>query len=50
MRGPLEWNTYDVIYTAPRFKEDGKLDAKATIKVFHNVVLVQNNAISNGIR
>jgi len=49
MRGPLEWNMYDGIYTAPRFKEDGKLDTKATIKVFHIGVLVQNNAIINGI-
>lgn len=48
MRGPLEWNTYDVVYKAPRFKADGKLDAKATITVFHNGVLVQNNATING--
>ncbi|MFK7811089.1 MAG: DUF1080 domain-containing protein [Maribacter sp.] len=49
MRGPFEWNTYDVIYTAPRFKEDGKLDAKGSITVLHNGVLVQNNSIINGI-
>lgn len=49
MRGPLEWNTYDVIYRAPRFKEDGTLDTKATITVLHNGVLVQNNVDINGI-
>lgn len=49
MRGPLEWNTYDVIYTAPRFKEDGSLDAPARITVLHNGVLVQNNVTINGI-
>ncbi len=49
MRSPLEWNTYDVIYTAPRFKEDGSLDAKATITVLHNGVVVQNHATINGI-
>ena len=49
MRGPLEWNTYDVIYTAPRFKADGKIDAKATITVLHNGVLVQNHSTINGI-
>lgn len=49
MRSPLEWNTYDVIYMAPRFKEDGRLDAKATITVLHNGVLVQNHSIINGI-
>lgn len=49
MRGPLEWNSYDVVYRAPRFKEDGSLDSKATITVLHNGVLVQNNAVINGI-
>jgi hypothetical protein len=48
MRGPLEWNTYDVIYTAPRFK-DGRLDAPARITVLHNGVLVQNNVTINGL-
>ena len=48
MRGPLEWNTYDVIYTAPRFKRDGRLDAKARITVLHNGVLVQNNVEISG--
>ncbi|MEO9893969.1 DUF1080 domain-containing protein [Aurantibacter sp.] len=48
MRSPLEWNTYDVIYTAPRFKADGTLDAKARITVLHNGVLVQNNTTING--
>lgn len=48
MRSPLEWNSYDVIYTAPRFKKDGRLDAKATITVLHNGVLVQNNTVING--
>ncbi len=49
MRGPLEWNTYDVIYTAPRFKKDGSLDSKATMTVLHNGVLVQNHAAITGI-
>jgi len=49
MRGPLEWNTYDVIYTAPRFKSDGTLDAPARITVLHNGVLVQNNVRINGL-
>lgn len=35
---------YDVIWTAPRFKEDGSLQSQARITVFHNGVLVQNNA------
>ncbi len=49
MKGPLEWNTYDVVYTAPRFKADGRLDSPARITVLHNGVLVQNNTTINGL-
>lgn len=49
MRSPAEWNTYDVIYTAPRFKENGKLDSPARITVLHNGVVVQNNATIHGL-
>ncbi len=49
MRGPLEWNTYDVVYTAPRFKASGALDAPARITVFLNGVLVQNNSTIAGL-
>lgn len=49
MKSPLEWNSYDVIYTAPRFKADGSLDAPARITVLHNGVLVQNNVTINGL-
>jgi hypothetical protein len=49
MRDPLSWNTYDVIYTAPRFKPDGRLDYPARITVLHNGVVVQNNTTINGL-
>ncbi|UII19129.1 3-keto-disaccharide hydrolase [Fulvivirga ligni] len=49
MRKPDEWNTYDVIYTAPRFKENGQIDAPARITVLHNGVIVQNNVTINGL-
>lgn len=49
MRSPSEWNVYDVVYTAPRFKPDGRLDAPARITVFLNGVLVQNNTTINGL-
>lgn len=49
MKPPLEWNTYDVIYTAPRFKENGELHEPARITVLHNGVLVQNNTTINGL-
>lgn len=43
-RGPGEWQTYDVIFTAPRFNEDGSVKSQAHITVLHNGVLVQNDA------
>ncbi|MGL4631513.1 MAG: 3-keto-disaccharide hydrolase [Leadbetterella sp.] len=49
MRSPLEWNTYDVIYTAPRFRQDGKIDAPARVTVIHNGVVVQNNTTIGGL-
>lgn len=39
---PGEWQTYDVIYTAPRFNEDGTFFTPPTITVLQNGVLVQN--------
>lgn len=43
MRPPGEWNTYDVIWTAPRFNADGSLKSPAYMTVIHNGVLVQNH-------
>lgn len=42
-KAPGEWQTYDIIYTAPRFKEDGTYFTPPTVTVIHNGVLVQNN-------
>jgi hypothetical protein len=42
-KAPGEWNTYDIIFTAPRFNENGLLLSPAKLTVFHNGVLVQNN-------
>ncbi len=49
MRPPNKWNTYDVIYNAPRFKDDGRIDIPAKITVLHNGVVVQNNATIHGL-
>lgn len=49
MKSPLEWNTFDIIYIAPRFKTNGSIDVPARITVFHNGVLIQNNATINGL-
>jgi hypothetical protein len=40
---PGEWQTYDIIYKAPVFKEDGSLESPAYISVLHNGVLIQNH-------
>jgi hypothetical protein len=37
---PLQWQTYDITYTAPQFKSDGSVAANATITVYHNGVLI----------
>ena len=41
---PGEWQTYDVIYTAPRFSNNGRLVSPAYITVLHNGVLIQNHS------
>lgn len=45
---PGRWNTYDIIFTAPRFNEDGSLHSHAYITVLHNGVLVQNHSLVYG--
>lgn len=47
-RQPGEWQVYDVIWTAPRFNEDGSLQSAAKITAFHNGVLIQNNVELKG--
>lgn len=42
-RPPGQWQTYDVIWTAPRFHPDGSLRSPARVTLFHNGVLVQNH-------
>lgn len=42
-RKPGEWQTYDVIFTAPRFHPDGSLKSQASITVLHNGILIQNH-------
>ncbi|MBV9987744.1 MAG: DUF1080 domain-containing protein [Chitinophagaceae bacterium] len=47
-RKPGEWQSYDVIFTAPRFYADGKVQSPARITVLHNGILVQNNVEIKG--
>jgi hypothetical protein len=42
-RKPGEWQSYDIVYTAPRFSDSGHLIMPAYITVFHNGVVIQNH-------
>jgi len=48
-RKPGEWQDYEVVWTAPRFKDDGSLDSPGRVTAFLNGVLVQNNYIVKGV-
>jgi hypothetical protein len=48
-RKPGEWQTYDIVFHAPRFDEQGKVVDRARVTVLHNGVLIQNNAEIYGI-
>ncbi len=43
-RKPGEWQTYDIVFTAPKFDEQGKVTKPAYLTVFQNGVLVQNHS------
>jgi hypothetical protein len=47
-RKPGEWQSYDILWTAPQFHEDGSLETAARITAFHNGVLIQNNTEIKG--
>lgn len=46
-RKPGEWQTYDIIFTAPRFA-DGKLKTPGYLTLIHNGVLIQNHTEIEG--
>ena len=43
-RPPGEWQSYDIVFRRPRFDASGKVVSPARFTVFHNGVLVQDNA------
>lgn len=42
------WNSYDIIYHAPKFNSKEKITALATITVLHNGVLIQDHVTIKG--
>ena len=48
MNKPGEWNSYDIIYTAPTFKKDGTYRSPPMVTVLQNGVLIPNNTIILG--
>ncbi|MEM9412161.1 MAG: DUF1080 domain-containing protein [Planctomycetota bacterium] len=42
-RGPGQWQTYDILFTAPQFNEDGSVKSKAYVTVLHNGVMIHNH-------
>jgi len=48
MRKPGEWQTYDIVWTAPTFHDDGTVATPASVTAFHNGVLVQNHVVLKG--
>lgn len=47
-RPPGKWQSYDIIFKAPRFKDDGTLESPAYVTVIHNGVLIQNHVELKG--
>ena len=43
-----EWQTYDVVWTAPVFSADGAVKSPAYVTALHNGLLVQNNFALKG--
>jgi hypothetical protein len=43
MLQPGKWNIYDIIWTAPRFNDDGTLKSPAYITALHNGVVILNH-------
>ena len=47
-RKPGQWQTYDIIFTAPRFDAAGQLLQPAYLTLLHNGILVQNHYALQG--
>jgi hypothetical protein len=48
MRPPGEWQSYDILWTAPTFESSGALRTPAYVTVLHNGIVVQNHVALKG--
>lgn len=46
---PGEWQTYDVVWTAPVFNSNGSLKSPGYVTAFHNGIIVQNHTKVKGV-
>jgi hypothetical protein len=47
-RKPGAWQTYDILYTAPRFNNDGIQVSQGRVTVLHNGIVIQLNTEIKG--
>jgi 3-keto-disaccharide hydrolase len=47
-RPPEQWQSYDIIFRAPKCSEDGQVTAPATLTLLHNGILVQDHVTVQG--
>jgi hypothetical protein len=47
-RPPGEWQSYDIVWTAPTFAGNGSLKTPAYVTLIHNGILVQNHTLLTG--
>jgi hypothetical protein len=47
-RKPGQWQSYDIVFTAPRFDSNGKVRKPAYVTVLHNGIVVQNHTEIQG--
>ena len=47
-RKPGQWQTYDILFTRPRFSADGSLERSGCVSVLHNGIAIHSNTIIKG--
>ena len=47
-RRPGEWQTYDILFTRPRFAADGSLEKPGRVSVIHNGVAIHSDTVIKG--